>query len=369
MNPFKYGCTVDGEYFCRRPALERELASCIESGQNVVIQGERRTGKTSLVLETVRRTKGVALFHADLLCVRDRADLCRRLASALGRLESGEGWLARVLRSLAHLRPFVAIDPASGSPTVSVDARLAAEPDSVESVLDALIAQTAKRRICVVLDEFQDILDIDDGLRMLAVMRSRIQLDPRTPYVFLGSVQNRMSDIFWKHSSPFFHSAKALRVGEIDADDFFKFLRGRFATGKRVFPRELFDAVSAKARNIPGFVQELCDAIWQVSSPGDVLGDDTLRRGLETIFARERDHYAFAVKSLTALQTRVLAAIAERGGREICSAAFMERAGTRNATSAKKAVAKLEREDIVYFFEGEYRLTNPFFGEWMKRLP
>lgn len=37
MNPFKYVCTVDGEYFCRRPALERSLASFIESGQNVVI--------------------------------------------------------------------------------------------------------------------------------------------------------------------------------------------------------------------------------------------------------------------------------------------------------------------------------------------
>ena len=39
MNPFKYGCTVNGEFFCPRPALERELASRIESGQNVVMQG------------------------------------------------------------------------------------------------------------------------------------------------------------------------------------------------------------------------------------------------------------------------------------------------------------------------------------------
>lgn len=178
-----------------------------------------------------------------------------------------------------------------------------------------------------------------------------------------------MSDIFWKHSSPFFHSATSLPVGEIDADDFFTFLGGRFATGKRTFPRGLFDEVSARSRNIPGFVQELCDAMWQVSAPGDVLNDDALRRGLETIFARERDHYAFALKSLTPLQARVLAAIAERGGREIYSAAFLEKADTRNATSVKKAVDKLEREDIVYFFEGEYRLANPFFGEWMKRIP
>ena len=78
MNPFKYGCAVGGEHFCSRPKLERQLRSYILSGQNVVMQGERRMGKTSLVLETVRKARGVSLIHADLLCVRDTSDLCRR---------------------------------------------------------------------------------------------------------------------------------------------------------------------------------------------------------------------------------------------------------------------------------------------------
>ena len=71
---------------------------------------------------------------------------------------------------------------------------------------------------------------------------------------------------------------------------------------------------------------------------------------------------------MTALQARVLAAIAQRGGREIFSAAFLELVDTRNAASVKKAVDKLVREDMIYFFEEEYRLANPFFGEWMKRF-
>ena len=59
MNPFKYGETVNGENFCRRPELSRTLRGYVEAGQNVVIQGERRMGKTSLVLETVRGMKGM----------------------------------------------------------------------------------------------------------------------------------------------------------------------------------------------------------------------------------------------------------------------------------------------------------------------
>ena len=47
MNPFKYGCVVDGEFFCPRPELERQLRAFAELGQNVVVQGERRMGSVS----------------------------------------------------------------------------------------------------------------------------------------------------------------------------------------------------------------------------------------------------------------------------------------------------------------------------------
>lgn len=367
MNPFKYGCSVKGDFFCPRPILEKQLASYIESGQNVVMQGERRTGKTSLVLETVRNMRSVALFHADFLCVRDQADICGRLVAALAKLESSDSWLSKVMRSIAHLRPVMSIDPSSGSPTFSLDARLASAPSTFESILDAIIAQTARRKICVVLDEFQDILDVNDGERILAIMRGRIQLDSNTAYVFLGSVRNRMADIFFHPKSPFYRGAASLPVEGIDPGDFYTFLKARFAKGKRDFPRETFDAVSALSRNTPGFMQELCDAIWQTTSSGDIIGTDKLPNALETIYAREHDHFAFFIKQLTALQTRVLKAIAIRGGSEICSADFLAATNTYNATSTKKAVAKLESEEIVYWFEGEYRFVNPFFREWIKR--
>ena len=46
MNPFKYGCVVSGEFLCPRPELEQQLKSYIQSGQNIVVHGERRMGKT-----------------------------------------------------------------------------------------------------------------------------------------------------------------------------------------------------------------------------------------------------------------------------------------------------------------------------------
>ena len=53
MSPFKYGCIVENEYFCPRIKLERQLQQYARDGQNLVIQGERRIGKTSLVKHAI----------------------------------------------------------------------------------------------------------------------------------------------------------------------------------------------------------------------------------------------------------------------------------------------------------------------------
>ena len=50
MKPFEYGCVVKGEVFCPRPEIESMLASNMASGQNTVVVGERRMGKTSLIM-------------------------------------------------------------------------------------------------------------------------------------------------------------------------------------------------------------------------------------------------------------------------------------------------------------------------------
>ena len=82
-NPFKYGCVVEGEYFCPRPQLHKQLAAYIESGQNVVIQGARRMGKTSLIKETVGSMRGYRLLFVDLYCIRSLSDFCRRVMTSI----------------------------------------------------------------------------------------------------------------------------------------------------------------------------------------------------------------------------------------------------------------------------------------------
>ncbi|MCP4752305.1 MAG: hypothetical protein GY866_15540, partial [Proteobacteria bacterium] len=67
MNPFRYGQIVKEHDFCLRPELEKKLAGEIKRGQNITIQGERRTGKSSLIFETIRKLRRHRIVYIDLL--------------------------------------------------------------------------------------------------------------------------------------------------------------------------------------------------------------------------------------------------------------------------------------------------------------
>ena len=62
---FKYGMVVDGENYCPRPELARQFSQLVESGLNVVVQGERRMGKTSFVDEMIAEVRGMELVYVD----------------------------------------------------------------------------------------------------------------------------------------------------------------------------------------------------------------------------------------------------------------------------------------------------------------
>lgn len=367
MNAFKYGCSVDGENFCPRPELAKSLQTYVTSGQNLVIQGERRIGKTSLVKETVSSMRGWSMVYADFMGVRSVPDVCNRLADALARFDASDTFLRKVFAALLHLRPVATVDAMTGLPTITVDARASADPASVTTVMNALETHVKNRKVCVVLDEFQDILDLDDGEQVLALMRSRIQFMSRTSFVFLGSARNSMLDIFMSPKSPFYKSAALFDVGMIPDDDFYAFAAERFGSGRRRLSRPLFDRILELVERTSGDVQELCDAIWQVSDRGDTLTDEHFEQGLRQIFHREGAAYATFVKPITDIQFRVLHALSVEGGLHPSANAFLEEARVSNVTSVKHALISLEKAGLIYLSAGEWKFVSPFFREWIRR--
>jgi hypothetical protein len=366
MTPFKYGMIVDGENYCPRPELARQFSKLVEAGLNVVIQGERRMGKTSFVRETIKSLRDMELVYIDLYCVKTVEEFCRRAVAAVTALERSAGFLRRTAQLLTRLRPVLTMDPETGVPQLTVEVRPDEGIASLEDVMDMISAHAAKRSLCIVFDEFQDVLELDDPDILLARLRAKIQFQNKTPHVFLGSVRNRMHEIFDSPKSPFFKSATSFSVGAIEAGDFKRFLSDRFKVSHRKISETALDRILTIADGISGDVQELCETIWLATNDGDCIGDDQIDAGLQLVFAREEKAFGPTLSRLTPTQAAVLKGLALDSNLRPFSGGFLSRNGIRNVGTVTRALTRLAKDEIIYEYASSWRFTNPFFREWLK---
>ena len=368
MNSFKYGCVVDGKWYCGRPFLEKELSRFIASGQNVVLMGERRMGKTSLLHETVRNMPGWRLLYVDLLHIRTVEDFCRRILSAVRTFHGKTTIFEKALRLLPRLRPVVNYDPVGGSFSYSFDVRAVDAPEAVEEVVDMLAAQARRKKVVIAFDEFQSVLDLPDCRQIVALLRGRIQFQSEIPYVFTGSVRHQMTDLFDSPDSAFYKSAISLCVGPIERVDFSRFLKNRFSAAKRRVEAGVLTDVLAEVDDVPGDAQELCEALCDATMENSVVRRQDIPAALQIVYAREGDKFEGYCSRLTSIQFRLLVALAEHGGRNVQSGEFLQKSGISNAASVRRALSRIAELRYVYRYRDEWKFNSTFFKSWLRRF-
>ena len=90
-------------------------------------------------------------------------------------------------------------------------------------------------RILLVIDEFQEVVELDPHLPKL--MRAVFQQQPEVAHVYLGSRRHMMERIFNDENEPFWRSAKQMELSVIEPPLFAGYLEARFReSGKTIEP-------------------------------------------------------------------------------------------------------------------------------------
>jgi AAA+ ATPase superfamily predicted ATPase len=364
MNPFTYGRVVSRKNYCGRPELEAKLKARLLAGQNVYLEGERRTGKTSLIIETIGAIKSKRLVYIDLLEVRTVEDVHKRTLNAIVRAEGNSSLVQTILKSMAALRPALTFEPTTGLPSFSINAVTKLRPESLEDLLDIFSGREYKSAV-VVIDEFQDILNLPDARKVLAVMRGKIQFLHAVPFVFCGSIRGKMNAIFTDHDSPFFKSALPIEVGPIDHAAFAQFIAKKFGEARIRTTAGMVEKILQIAKENPGDTQQLCSAVCDVTRPGDAVGETTTADALQQIYAEERKGYEACLARITSAQLKCLIAVARLGGKNTLAREFLSHTGITQPSSVRKALTRLEELKIIFKSGHEYRYVNPFFAQWL----
>lgn len=361
MNPFHYGSIVVDKDFCGRESDIQQLQQQIDSSQNVVIYGERRVGKTSLIFEAIRRKKGYRPLRLDLMNIKSIDALCRKFIYALGAMEQESGFFERFLKSIPSLRPSLTLDPVTGMPSIGIDSSVALTERNLQEIIGLIKKAHAQKRLVVVIDEFQSIMDIRDSEVAISELRAQIQHAPEIPFIFAGSIRNQMEEIFTSHDSPFFKAAIPFSVSPLSFSEFAPFLQKRFKSGKRAVTKAQMENLFSFAGGITGDVQQFCEALWCTSKPEEEINQEHIGKSVHLLVSRERLSFQTILAKLTSFQVNVLTALALVGGQSPTSKEFMKHADSRNASSIVKSIDRLSQVKIIYQAGEGWKFMNPIF--------
>jgi uncharacterized protein len=224
----------------------REIAIALVNGTNLIVAGPRRTGKTSVCEAAVGRAarRGCYTARLDLFRIADAAELAEALAIAvianrsparrivrrareLGRTALSAAQAASVLKLKGQLGDAVelAITPgwAAQNPQRALDLALD---------LPERVAKADGRRLILFFDEFQEVAGerrpYGDPDLVTKRMRAAFQRSSSVSYLFAGSIEHVMRDLFAPGQRAFsgFGGFHALRP--IAADDWQRGLIERF---------------------------------------------------------------------------------------------------------------------------------------------
>src|SRR6476469_3265222 len=269
MNPFKYGPIALDESFTDRDAEVTELSTDALNGQDVVIFAPRRYGKTSLVHRVAQRlaARRALVAEVNLWFTPTKEKFAGRLAREVADILGLAGKAKEIARAFAGLRitPTITIDPNDGSFSFSFAAGHTSQDvdDTIEHLL-RMLAETSvsrRRRVVLIMDEFQEIAEIDPGLTKL--LRSVFQEQPEVSHIYLGSKRHLMERIFNDANEPFWRSAKRIELGVIEPEAVRPFIVSGFGRHNRKIGDDVVSRILAMTGGHPYATQEICYFLWE----------------------------------------------------------------------------------------------------------
>lgn len=367
-NPFVISGYRGPEYFCDRVTETERLCTIVRNEGHVTLLAPRRYGKTGLIhnaFARLRQEDGYETFYVDVFGTQNLAEFTSALAHAvIGRLDTPlEKVTGAAKRLMQGLRPTLSYDETSGKPTLSFEISAEAAHQTLERVF-AYLAEHDRRTV-IAIDEFQQVADYPEkGVE--AQLRSLVQFSP-AQFVFAGSKQHLMREMFTSPKKPFFQSTTLLPLDVIGEDVYCEFAQRFFAAAGRRLSRAVFEAIYRRFDGITWYVQAL---LWNFYARG---GDAVeVSEVDEMVRARVEDNEYDSQRLLALLPDgarRLLKAIACEGVvKAPQSGAFIAAYGLRAASSVKVSLEMLIDKELVYPGKAGYVVYDRLMAEYLRRM-
>jgi len=361
------GKPVTGNNFIGR---EKELALLMEYmkiGQSVVLVAPRRFGKTSLVLEALSRLKKQNYYTTfvdvftnptlDLLSSEIVGEVLKnhKIHKQFLYAKNSATALLKNFKLKAVLDDFQFIIGFADS-TKSEWELISESIDFVDG-----FSKKHKTKIICAYDEFGDINKFDPNGNLVKLFRSKIQQQTNSTYIFSGSYESVMQNMFVSSKSPFYRLARIIHLDYMESGVLVEYLKNKFKQLKIGLPAHYHNDIVELCQRHPYYTQLAFQQLVLFKTLNGRIPDmDEL---LVYMLSAEKDYLEKVWEDISNNREYVhtLRAIAENGKN------LYKRLKPKNINVAR-ATKKLEGMGILFQDKTKgYFISDPLLQQWIKK--
>jgi len=371
FNPFIISGYRGANYFCDREKETKLLTQYIENQVNVSLFAFRRLGKTGLikhVFESLKKDKNLICIYVDILGTSDKSSFVNQLATAIYNAFPRNNSIGKkIVKAIQSLRPVIQFDELTGQPSISITTITQQQKEkTIASLFDFLDSQNIK--VVFAIDEFQQILEYPEK-NTEALLRSQMQRLKNTVFIFCGSNQKMMHEIFNSAKRPFFASCTPLYLDYIDKEEYKYFIRKMFKKDRRSIEEEALDFICNWTFLHTFYTQYFCNALYAKNIQNITL-DLAYKSAFEILEINENTFYQYR-NLLTNTQWKLLKGIAIQGKLFQPNAKkFIAENHLGSPSVVSRALESLLSKEMIFYNNSVkkpyYEVYNKFLMRWLQ---
>jgi len=362
-NPFLLKGYEGTEYFCNRTKETKDLISALENGRNITLASVRRMGKTGLIQHAFTKIKKVDCVYVDILPANNLKEFTKIFSNAVvSQLESPlSKSLQRLNQIFSRLKPSLSFDPVTQQPSIELNIHTQKESEATLADIFSYLKRRNNRTI-IAIDEFQQIASYPEK-NTEAILRSHIQHLTTVEFIFSGSQQHILSNMFYNASRPFYQSTQFMFVDRISEMDYSAFIKKHFTENKKKIEQLQIDEILYWTKTHTFYVQSLCNKLFLQTEKA--VTTQLLTECMNDILL-ENEPYFYSYKNLlTAQQWNLLRAIAKEDEvSQLNKKEFLTKYQL-SASSVQRSIKALLEREMVIAEKNKYRVYDVFLGRWL----
>lgn len=370
LNPFICQGYESPKYFCDRKEETLLMKSTLYNGRNITLISPRRMGKTGLIWNTFHQiqseNKDAICIYIDIYPTKSQQEMVNMLGSAVlnTAMSKGKVFGRKVLEVLGSLRPVVGIDSLTGMPNVTINIDPSQAEMSLKNIFSYL--NRIKKEVFIAIDEFQQITNYPEtGTE--AMLRSHIQFLQNIHFIFSGSKQHLMSEMFVSPQRPFYQSTDIMNLLPLKENAYYEFANGFFKDKKGGIDEDVFHELYNTFDGCTWYIQSVLNRLYE--NYRNVETTEQLRSTILSVAESKTPQYESLTQFLTDNQFSLLKAIAKEGiVKEPTGKEFLKKHRLPSASSVKTALDTLADKELLYRQADGYIVYDRFLGLWLRRI-